>query len=229
MCVLVCLACLCARASHGGSAWVYLCVMHRPVRSYATHVHVRMRHEFLDASGRVGCDPWLPSAKDGCETQTQRPYSAPLCTVPGRPTCSRVSSLLCSCFCTRPSSHEQFTQLYPHNKHGGVDLAAIAKEAGACKHFCPSKWAKVGGMLQVSLSSASSCHPQCERVWELYGTNQFVVETAQASSSPRLPLSFCASCTPSCLLHLFSCTQMDGSVKYGHSDGSGLDTSHYSF
>jgi hypothetical protein len=25
----------------------------------------------------------------------------------------------------------------------------IAAEAGACKHFCPSKWAKVGGMLQV--------------------------------------------------------------------------------
>jgi hypothetical protein len=42
-----------------------------------------------------------------------------------------------------------FTALYPHNKHGGVDLAAIAAEAGACKHFCPSKWAKVGGMLQV--------------------------------------------------------------------------------
>ena len=36
-----------------------------------------------------------------------------------------------------------FTQLYPHNKHGGVDLAAVAAEAGACKHFCPSKWAKV--------------------------------------------------------------------------------------
>ena len=44
---------------------------------------------------------------------------------------------------------EMFTALYPHNKHGGVDLAAIAAEAGACKHFCPSKWAKVGGMLQV--------------------------------------------------------------------------------
>ncbi len=28
-------------------------------------------------------------------------------------------------------------------------LDNIAKEAGACKHFCPSKWAKVGGMLQV--------------------------------------------------------------------------------
>lgn len=43
-------------------------------------------------------------------------------------------------------------QLYPHNKTGGVDLKAIAAEAGACKHFCPSKWAKVGGMLQVSVT-----------------------------------------------------------------------------
>eukprot|EP00293_Proteomonas_sulcata_P008152 CAMPEP_0184307070 /NCGR_PEP_ID=MMETSP1049-20130417/15906_1 /TAXON_ID=77928 /ORGANISM="Proteomonas sulcata, Strain CCMP704" /LENGTH=52 /DNA_ID=CAMNT_0026619467 /DNA_START=206 /DNA_END=364 /DNA_ORIENTATION=+ len=33
--------------------------------------------------------------------------------------------------------------------HGSVDLKAIAKEVGACKHFCPSKWAKVGGMLQM--------------------------------------------------------------------------------
>ena len=50
----------------------------------------------------------------------------------------------------RAHSSLQFTQLYPHNSHGGVDLAAIAKEAGACKHFCASKWAKVGGMLQVT-------------------------------------------------------------------------------
>jgi len=48
-----------------------------------------------------------------------------------------------------------FTALYPHNKNGGVDLKAIAAEAGACKHFCPSKWAKVGGMLQVRLTLCS--------------------------------------------------------------------------
>ena len=44
-------------------------------------------------------------------------------------------------------------------KHGSVDLAAIAKDVGTCKHFCPSKWAKVGGMLQVPFI----CHhtPPC--------------------------------------------------------------------
>ena len=30
-----------------------------------------------------------------------------------------------------------------------VDLRYIAKEAGKCRHFCPSKWAKIGGMMQV--------------------------------------------------------------------------------
>jgi len=30
-----------------------------------------------------------------------------------------------------------------------VDLKAIAAEAGRCKHFCASKWAKVGGMQQM--------------------------------------------------------------------------------
>eukprot|EP00287_Rhodomonas_sp_CCMP768_P006129 CAMPEP_0196720500 /NCGR_PEP_ID=MMETSP1091-20130531/3294_1 /TAXON_ID=302021 /ORGANISM="Rhodomonas sp., Strain CCMP768" /LENGTH=59 /DNA_ID=CAMNT_0042061765 /DNA_START=26 /DNA_END=205 /DNA_ORIENTATION=+ len=42
-----------------------------------------------------------------------------------------------------------FSQLYAKKKDGEVDLKAIAAQAGACKHFCPSKWAKVGGMLQM--------------------------------------------------------------------------------
>ena len=50
-----------------------------------------------------------------------------------------------------------FTQLYPHNKHGGVDLKAIAAEAGACKHFCPSKWAKVRPRASEPLSPALGC------------------------------------------------------------------------
>jgi hypothetical protein len=34
-------------------------------------------------------------------------------------------------------------------KMSSVNLKYIAKEAGRCRHFCPSKWAKVGGMLQM--------------------------------------------------------------------------------
>jgi len=63
--------------------------------------------------------------------------------------------------CPRGFSHfitgSMFTQLYPHNKHGGVDLKAIAAEAGACKHFCPSKWAKVRPRASEPLSPALGC------------------------------------------------------------------------
>ena len=42
---------------------------------------------------------------------------------------------------------EDETKLPSHMS--SVNLKAIAAEAGRCRHFCPSKWAKVGGMEQM--------------------------------------------------------------------------------
>lgn len=94
---------------------------------------------------------------------------------PQAPLCRCGVQTLRNRFHVRGRSTE--TALYPHNKNGGVDLNAIAAEAGACKHFCPSKWAKVGGMLQVRLhflgcqlvvvgqtrGPNTGCLPSCER------------------------------------------------------------------
>ena len=144
-----------------------------------------------------------------------------------------------------------FTALYPHNKNGGVDLKAIAAEAGACKHFCPSKWAKVGGMLQVRLTLCSlpaihnlrvrqgSCRDgrcgapapraqtRARTVWRLRGCLvRCPAWCTSQGAAAWLTLRAMAPAPPGppCL----AVAQMDGSVKFADSPG-GVDTSHYSF